>query len=276
MFFNQNDLSKEAKELIRGLPTNISNYVLEKLENGYDETIKYFEENSPISSILMADPGSHEMLELIYTGENIHGEIDNYFYNCLAGQALRNRLSCITNKLNTFCKDNFLNILNLGCGTARDTIGLKNKTINAYCVDVSTDALEIGISLSRQHNMNNIKFIHKSMTELPKSYYGIADIVLLIGIFCSLDDRVCSIILKKIKKYLKPGAIVIASNVSEKMLQEDPFTAFLLEKIIGWKLVYKTPERLKKIFEHAGFNWIENELFYDEPYQFHMMGVAKF
>lgn len=275
---NNNEFNEVSRKLLSSIPKAIAN----KLKIGFheklpldEETIDYFSSSSTISEILIANPGSHEMLELIYTGQGIKGNIDEYFFNCLAGQALRNRLNEIIEHIISMLPDHKenINILNLGCGTARDTIETVkqlNGNIHAFCVDTSSEALNIAKLLANGIHCQ-FSFIEKSMTEyIPNDNI---QIVLLIGIFCSLDARVCRIILKKILKNLNPGAIVIASNVHKNMLRDDPFTAYLLKEIIGWNLIYKTEENLKDIFEKSGLSWKGG--FFEKETNFHYMGIGE-
>jgi len=276
------NITREAELLLEQLPKDITRILLEKMcgdDATFHKVIQYFEQHSSISQILMEYPGSHRMLELIYTGCGIADSIDKYFYDCLAAQALRDRLQSITNNLDKIIpiRRNAL-LLNLGSGTSRDCIQLLSERIEllsyltVHCIDTSKEALEIAGQLCRQGNVeHNFKFIQDNLMELRYRYE--ADAGLFIGILCSLEDRVCKILLQKARKYFKPGALVIASNVMTTILEKDPFTSYLLEKVIGWKLVYKTPERLQKIFEDAGYEW--QGLFFDEPLHFHAMGIGK-
>ena len=95
---------------------------------------------------------------------------------------------------------------------------------------------------------------------------------LLIGILCGLENRACVAVLRRIKRYFKKGGILVASNILETMLEQDPFIAWLIDNVIGWKLVYKTTEELQQIFEKAGYKW--KGVFYDEPTRFHAIGIG--
>ena len=57
------------------------------------------------------------------------------------------------------------------------------------------------------------------------------------------------------------------------MPEKDPFLTYLLTDVIGWKLVFKTPQELRQIFVEAGYKW--RGIFYDEPSRFHGMGIGE-
>jgi len=67
--------------------------------------------------------------------------------------------------------------------------------------------------------------------------------------------------------------MLVASNVSVNMLRDDVLSAWLLPNTTGWRLVYKTEEELRAIFEEAGFVW--EGAYYDEPTRFHAMGMGR-
>ena len=123
----------------------------------------------------------------------------------------------------------------------------------------------------KKKNLTGINFIQKDLVRL--AYRKEIDLGLMIGVLCGLESRTCIAVLKRIKRYFKEGAILIASNVLENMPKEDPFMSYLLKEVIGWRLVFKTPEELRQIFEESGYEW--KGIFYDEPTRFHGLGIAK-
>lgn len=98
------------------------------------------------------------------------------------------------------------------------------------------------------------------------------DIIILVGVLCGLPPESCVMVLKKAHKHLKENGCIIVSNVSPKMLEKDPFTYFIMEKITNWKLIFKEEELLKDIFKKSGFNW---EKSFTDDYGFHYMGIGK-
>lgn len=265
------------------LPPNIGDILLNESQQPLDKEIvkKYFREHSFTTEVLMKNPATFKMLELIYTGKDIQGAIDQYAFRSLSSQALRNRLSSVTDSVRTMIKmkvnkGNRMKVLNLGSGSGRDIIGILSEdsyianVISVDCVDIDPEALQKGNELIKGENYREINFIEGNFLRL--AYRKEIDLGLLIGVLCGLERRSCITVLKRIRRYFKEGAVLIASNVSKNMPEKDPFMSYLLKEITGWKLVYKTPEELHQIFEEAGYEW--KGIFYDEPTKFHGMGVG--
>jgi len=222
------------------------------------------------------------MPEMMYTGEGIVGFTDRYVFESLSGRALKNRISSVSERVTEIIKGKIdtnngkIKIANFGSGTGRDTIEifLKNPNFRKFvlvdCIDIDGEALKISKELFQEKELSNFNFVEKNIMKLP--YNREIDIGLLVGVLCGLPYRSCMIVLRKIRKYLKKGGILVASNVLKRMKDEDPLTAWLISGIVGWKLVYKTESELQNLFEESGYKW--QGLFYDEPSHFHAMGVG--
>jgi predicted secreted protein len=78
-------------------------------------------------------------------------------------------------------------------------------------------------------------------------------------------------LLEHIKEMLKPGGTVVASNVSKKMVEDDPFTCFIMNNLVNWVMNYKDEDELRGIFGAAGYEW--KGAFTDEL-GFHIMGIG--
>lgn len=277
------NISSEESDFLLELPHDISDILLNESQQPLDKEIvkKYFRERSFIAEVLMKNPATFKMLELIYTGKNIQGAIDQYAFSLLSSQALRNRLSSVIDSVRTMIKMKAnkgirIKVLNLGSGSGRDMIGVLSEDfyianlISVDCVDVDPEALQKGNELIKGKNYGEINFIEGNFLRL--SYRKEIDLGLMIGVLCGLENRTCVAVLKRIRRYFKEGAILIASNVSKNMPEKDPFMSYLLKEIVGWPLVYKTSEELHEIFEKAGYEW--KGIFYDEPAKFHGMGIG--
>ena len=279
------EIPKDSLEFLKKLPEEIRYGLLEQLRQSprRKSVLEYFRELSVISRLLMINPGTYKMLEMVYTGNGIEGFIDEYFVSSLAGQALKNRLEAVTsyvaNQISKIvAQDGCIKIINLGSGSGRDTIeALKRNSyllssVSVDCVDIDPEALMTAKHLAKEKGVvQNFKFSQKSLAQLP--YREEIDLGLMIGILCGLEFRSCVAVLKKVKPYFKSGGILIASNVLGNMVEQDPLMVYIMENVMGWKLVYKTPEQLKEIFEKAGYEW--QGIFYDEPTRFHGIGVAR-
>lgn len=278
----------KLSEVTTQLPSEIDeNSLRESYEVfGRENLIRLFKKQSIIAQLLMEDPGTFKMLEIVYTGKVLDDVIDRYLLNSLPAQALRNRLAAVIfyldwqiRKMIENNERGLIKIVNLGSGSARDIITLMAKNTGAFdsvfvdCVDIDSEALTTAKRLAQEAKVSsNLNFIQRDLISCP--YRGELDLGVLVGILCGLDYRKCVILLKKIKRYFKKGGVLIASNVATHMLKQEPFfSQIVLGDIIGWKLVYKTTEELRRIFEEAGYEWID--VFYDEPTRFHAMGVGR-
>ncbi|MBI4690039.1 MAG: hypothetical protein HY754_07200 [Nitrospirae bacterium] len=103
-------------------------------------------------------------------------------------------------------------------------------------------------------------------------YQNKFDVLVLKGILCPYDSRGCRTLLEHVKVMLKPGGTIIASNVSKKMVEDDPFTCFIMNSIVNWVMCYKDESELKDIFEDAGFIWKGS---FADDLGFHIMGIGE-
>ena len=282
--FPERIISEKEINLLSQLPEDIGNALFKEFQQSSEKiaVVDYFRKSSFISKVLIKDPGTFKMLEVMYTGEMIQGVIDEYVFKSLNGQALRNRLSSVITEVGKIVQTRInrktgMKILNMGSGPARDTIEILVRNphftdfVSVDCADVDSEALQKGKELIQEKGFSkNFNFLEKNLMEL--SYRNEIDMGLLIGILCGLENRACVAVLKRIKRYFKKGGILVASNILETMLEQDPFVAWLIDNVIGWKLVYKTTEELQQIFEKAGYKW--KGVFYDEPTRFHAMGIG--
>ena len=277
-------ISLEELNFLLQLPVDIKDILLEKFQRLEDKEIveKYFRKHSFLSEVLMKNPATFKMLELIYTGENIRGLIDRYSFNTPSAQALRNRLLSVTSIARRIIKAKAnkkieMKVFNLGSGPGRDTIEILagnsylTDFVSMDCIDIDSEALEKGKELMEKENLIGITFTQGDIVRLK--YRDEIDLGLMIGVLCGLEHRTCVTVLKRIKRSFKKGGIIIASNVLKSMPEKDPFMSYLLKDIIGWKLIYKDSEEICQIFKEAGYEW--KGIFYDEATRFHGLGIGK-
>ncbi len=278
-------LSQEGEEKVRsfllqdyaGLPTS---------SDAEEKARRYFAQTSTISAAVMADPGSFVVTELLYDSENhskINSIIDNYFWESMAGKAVKARLDAIIEKLSTIIdsylqKQDSVNILNLGSGPGRDIINIlsahpESSRIRAICIDKNETALQEGRSRAQKEGVDHlIQFVNGNFLKRGTVAQSDFDIVLLIGILCPLDAKTCVTLLRLIKRFLKKQGCVVASSASKTMLAKDPFTCYVMKKMGSWRLNFKDKKEMQKIFEGAGYIW---QGYFTDEYNFHIMGIGK-
>ncbi len=243
----------------------------------------YFISHSVFSAATVANPATSVITELLYKGAeelNLLSPIDQYFLNSKAGRSIKARLEAIEEELHKIIeeyrqKGGEVLIGNLGSGPGRDVIDVfashyRNVSyVKAIHIDKDRFALEKGKRMAKIKRVNHlINFIEGNFLKYkPAEKF---DIALLIGILCPLEFEICITVLKKIKQFLKKDGCLIASNVSKKMLKEDPFTCHLM-RLGNWRMIFKDEDELKQIFKKAGYEW---KRCFTDSYGFNIMGVG--
>lgn len=255
----------------KGLPVS-----LQTKEDSYN----YFITHSLISLAIMANPGSSIITEILYDGLPSPSSLDNFILQSKSGKAIKSRLIVIERELPKII-ENYRNrgdvlIGNLGSGPGRDIINVLSTNYrnvsNVRAVNIDKDL----VALRRGRRMATVKGVDHLINFVEGNFLKYKpnqkfDIVLLVGILCPLKIEDCINLLKVTRKLLKKEGCLLASNVSKRMLEKDPFTYFLMSQVGNWKLVFKTEEELKQIYKKAGYNWKE---YFTDPYGFHIIGVG--
>jgi chemotaxis methyl-accepting protein methylase len=164
----------------------------------------------------------------------------------------------------------------LGSGPGRDVIDVlsghyqSSSDVRVVNIDKDITALKRGKRLASIKKVDHlIDFVQENFLKYqPEKKF---DIVVLIGVLCPLPSTACIEALKTIKGFLKDGGCLIASNVANKMKEEDPFACYIMDWVANWKFVYKEEEELKRVFEQAGFQW---KRYLRDSYGFHVLGVG--
>ncbi len=266
--------TKEAQILFWQMPKDVSipfkrafleGLHLNEIEEG-EEIKKYFLKNSIILPELVNNPAGFKGMEYFYGPCWFDKPIDIYGWRSLTGQSLRNRLSStvdfLVREINFYVNIyGQTKILNLGSGLGRDSLITyrdnpklcqQSKTI---CVDINLEAVIVGQRLATKHKLKtNIEFLPKNILDLP--FEQEFDIGLLVGILCPLSDLAAIKVLKKIKKYFRPEAKLLAVVLTEEMLNRDLLTSYIVREIGGWKkLKFREKGTIRKLLQAAGYKW---------------------
>lgn len=264
---------------------NVKDFLMKKFQGQpvspeiEEKAFDYFISHSVITAATVANPGSSVTTEFLYDGLQLPSPIDRYFLEAEAGRAVKDRLIVIEEKLpeivEEYNNEGSVLIGNVGSGPGRDVINILSRysrTLNIKVVNIDKDgkALDRGRMMATKKGVDHlIEFVEGDfLKHKPVKKF---DIVLLIGILCPLEIKTCITFLKIIKKLLKEGGCLIASNASKKMLKEDPFTCYIMEWTAGWKLVYKDVEEIEQIYKKAGYIW---KGCFSDSYGFHIMGMG--
>jgi len=272
------ELEKENKRIkdflidnYRGLPAD------PQIE---EEAHEYFINNSVFFSAMAAQNASSLITEFLYERLPSKSILDNYALNSKAGRAIRARLIAVEDELHRviddYCTKGEVLIGNLGSGPGRDVIDVfsnyyqNSSNVKAVNIDKDVIALKRGKRMASIKKVDHlINFVQGSFLKyVPEKKF---DIIILVGILCTLQSEVCISILKTIKGFLNKNGCLIASNVTNKMQEEDPFACYIMDWVANWRFVYKSEEELKKIFEQAGYQWKRG---FTDSYGFHLIGVG--
>lgn len=245
-----------------------------------EEAHEYFINNSVFFSVMAAQNASSLITEFLYERLPSKSILDNYALNSKAGRAVRARLIAVEDELHRVIDDyrtkGEVLIGNLGSGPGRDVIDVfsnyyqNSSNVKAVNVDKDVTALKRGKRMASIKKVGHlINFVQGSFLKyVPEKKF---DIIILVGILCPLQSEVCINILKTIKGFLKENGCLIASNVTNKMQEEDPFACYIMDWVANWRFIYKSEEEFKKIFEQAGYQWKRG---FTDSYGFHLMGVG--
>ncbi|MDD5098538.1 MAG: methyltransferase domain-containing protein [Candidatus Pacebacteria bacterium] len=257
----------------------ISKYLQMPLSSREEEDVlEYFINNSVFSAATLANPATSVVTEFLYDPKAAY-PIDKYFFKSKGGKAIHSRLIRVEENLHLLIEEHLKNgkvlIGNLGGGLGRDVVDVfskyyrDNNNVAAINVDKDKNATKRGKRIAEAGGVSNkIKFIEDSFTRYKSKEKF--DIIILVGVLCSLPVETCALILKGIKPLLAKNGSIMISNATPRMLDDDPFTYFIMN-IMGWRLIFKDEELLKDIFDKAGFKW---QRVFTDDYGFHNMAIG--
>jgi len=246
-----------------------------------ERTYNYMLETSAILSAMASNPGTSIFTEFLYNGISSPLPGDSYVLESRAGKAVRARLEAVEGNLFKIFEKKLqekksLLIGNFGSGPGRDTINVLFRHykgcsgLKAIHIDRDRAAINRGVVMAKNRGLSdNVEFSCQSfMKYCPAEKF---DIVVLVGVLCSLDFGTCVNVLSTIKRTIKSGGLIIASNATPRMKDDDPFAYFLMNWLANWKLEFKDIKIMEKIFERSGYAWQGS---FTEKFGFHLMGVG--
>lgn len=229
---------------------------------------------------------TYRAMELVYTYDGFtteEGLMDGFFQwlwvgNIRNSKAARNRLKLVENLLKDSISDLMneeqVKILSLGSGSARGVILVLSafnnaRKIVATLVDMSRNALTYSKELARRMNVaDRVTTLRAHVLSLNGRISFQPDIVEVVGLADYLDDENFITLVNEIHQMLKPGGIMLVSNI-----ETNPEIEFM-EKIVEWKMIYRGRDRLANLIETGGFN-ITSVTIYEEPLHVHLIAVAR-
>ena len=165
--------------------------------------------------------------------------------------------------------DRSLTIKNLGSGVGLDVIrasmkrdGRIGQVLN---FDTNEQALKIGRKIVRYLEKkgdlkpDTVHFVNRSLTSSPEP----ADIIVMVGVICGLQDFAAQLLIANAYNQLNPGGKLVVSSSNENMESIDPLVSFLIQHLgtredplMGWGLNFRKKETLEKMLREAGYSEI--------------------
>lgn len=242
---------------------------------------KWFMEHSNFARQLVINPGTFEMLrDVIYRPKSATtGLVDPFLWDCSGGVALRSRHEKVVTHLCEILggmngsKRDLIRVVDLGSGPSeylrdvlRRTPGLRDR-LRIRSIDTDPAAIAAGNQTWAEDGTSEVitfqefSFTSDTLVIRPEER---AQLGVLVGVICGLSQAISVRTLRRSGRFLLPGATMVVSNVSEKILLKDPFTSWILRVIFGWKLVHKTKETLLELCRRAHYDCDPNLVFSDE------------
>ncbi len=228
--------------------------------------------------------GDYEMVNMMTRDEGQEGPttytqiVNSYYYNIGPTRAHRNRIDILVDHLTRLeCtaeregEKKF--ILNIGCGPALEIQQfIKICTHTELCdftlMDFNKETIEyarnrVSVAAKEENKLVNINFIEKSVHALlqqsrkniDSSSNNRYDFVYCAGLFDYLSDRVCARLLELFYQWVKPGGIVLSTNVHPN----NP-SRWTMEHIVEWYLIHRDDEEMLRIASSEGEHSIYMDL----------------
>lgn len=200
--------------------------------------------------------GDFETIDLIYR-EHVSPDPavcrwDQFFHAQAAPRAVRNRKSYFHSCLEAMIASaaSPLQVLNIGCGPARDVREWLERRGSAaaafHCLDNDTDAIAFASSLCRAWP-EAVRFTTANALRFqPRETY---DLVWSAGLFDYLDDRHFVRLLRRLGQAVRPGGDLVIGNFGP----HNPSRAYM-EAGQSWLLIHRSAEHLTSLAVKAGFD----------------------
>ena len=170
-----------------------------------------------------------------------------------------------------------VNILSIASGSARAIIEVLNsingykKEISAKFLDKNPKAIEYSKELADDLTKKyELKWINDTAGNFYKHYHngGNPDIIEMVGLLDYFDETKSITMLSFIYEYLNEGGFLITANIIHNREQK------FISKVVGWPMVYRSPENLIDSALAAGFI-PQNIKIVCEPLKIHAVLIAK-
>jgi extracellular factor (EF) 3-hydroxypalmitic acid methyl ester biosynthesis protein len=210
--------------------------------------------------------GDFEMVNMMLRNEregpNTYAQILHAFYvHAAVCQAHRNRIDILTRRLEDSARGvgegRALRVLNVGCGPAHEILrfirtsdlasGAQIELVDFSQVTLDATRVEIERACTESGRRPEITYFHDSVHQLlkratrpeesgePPAY----DLIYCAGLFDYLSDRVCSRLIKLFNRWVRPGGLVMVTNV-----HPDNDHRGAMEHLLEWYLIYRDEQQM--------------------------------
>lgn len=241
---------------------------------------------------------SHHAIEILYNyhPQKIKNGIERFFYyiwfNLNNPKAVRNRLKLVTREvktaIQTFDRNNKdINILSIASGSARaivdallsietvEHLNLRDNNLHVTFLDKNPHACGYSKYLIEQQHWGG-KYFFRWITDTASSFpshfakngWDKPDIVEMVGLLDYFIDEQVEKIFSVIYENMTQNGILITANIADN--NERPFVT----RVIGWKMIYRSPEQFTRLMVRAGFKPEQIRIIY-EPLKIHFVAIAK-
>lgn len=199
--------------------------------------------------------GDFLIIDRIYTKQvsriNKFRKWDKYMLQVDACKAVRNRKDYFKTLIsNIESKGKDFSVLDIASGPARDIFeAIKEGAKNAqfHCVDMDRHAINYAKNLTQEFK-GQISFTNKNIFRFHTEEKH--DLVWSAGLFDYFNDKAFVLLLKKFRKWVKPGGEIVIGNFNE---DHNPSRDFM-ELFGDWKLIHRTKKQLILLAIEAGYD----------------------
>ncbi len=217
-------------------------------------------------------PGDYRAVEMLFSGHEVATSavgtvLGNYTLHTGPCEAHRGRSPWSHAQIASWCADERVErpaILSFACGPE---VVLRRWVAAGGVADITLAdhdphalawaSRRLGKVLNGTKNPSTVREVHADAREIIKGdaarRLGIRasfDVVLVLGLLDYLEDPICVAFLESLATALRPGGLILLSNVSGP----NPARA-LMETVGGWRVIHRTPERFAGLVgaaEHFG------------------------
>jgi extracellular factor (EF) 3-hydroxypalmitic acid methyl ester biosynthesis protein len=177
---------------------------------------------------------------------------DEFFHELAAPQAVRNRKDYFCNLFTATCKQTPAprSVLDIACGPCREVIdavaqaGPLARGTLFHCVDIEKRA--IAYAQEKTRKVKGVSFQWETANVLrirPACQY---DLVWCAGLFDYLNDRLATLLLKRMWRWTKEGGSCVIGNFHAN----NPSRNYM-EWCGGWCLIHRTDDDIKQLCSNA-------------------------